>query len=74
MLIQATCDTRYGRCGDEDRGKDERDRDHGATHLLHRLLSSGFRIHPLVDMVLNRFNHDNGVVDDEADGQHKPEQ
>ena len=46
----------------------------GRLHLGHRLEGRVARRHPLLDVVLDRLDDDDGVVDDQADRQHQPEQ
>ena len=43
-------------------------------HFLHRLEAGVFRRQALLDMVLDRLDDHDGVVHDQADGQHQPEQ
>ena len=52
----------------------QRDGHHRPGHLAHRLQRRLARRHSLLDVVLHRLDHDDGVVDDEADGEHQPEQ
>ena len=53
---------------DEDRGQNERDGHDRTGDLLHRLERGVARAHPLLDVVLDGFDHHDGIIDDEADG------
>jgi hypothetical protein len=50
------------------------DRDDGPRHLVHRLDGRGARVVAFGDLYFNVFQHDDGVIDDDADGQHQSEQ
>ena len=54
--------------------QDERDGHHRAGHLLHGLEGRVARRQPVLDVVLDRLDDDDRVVDDEADRQHQAEQ
>ena len=60
--------------GDEDGGQDERDGNDRAADLLHRSNGSLLGRHAFFDVVLHCLDHDDGVIDDKADGQHQSEQ
>ena len=74
LLIKPAGDAGNERGGNEDRGEDQRDRHHRAAHLFHRLLGGGLGLHALFDVVLDRLDHDDGVVDHQADGEHQAEE
>ncbi len=74
LLIEAARDARNSGRGDEYRGKNESDRNHGSADLFHGFDGGVARRHPFVDVMLDRFDHDDGVVDDETDGQHQAEE
>ena len=46
----------------------------GDGDLFHRLVRGRARRHPLLDVMLGRFDHHDRVVDHDADRQHQPEQ
>ena len=52
----------------------ERDGDDGAADLLHGFFGGGLGIQTLVDMVLDGLDDDDGVVNYQADGEHKAEE
>ena len=60
--------------GHEHRRQHQPDRDDRPGHLLHRLDRRVARRQPVLDVVLDRLDHDDGVVDDDADRQHQAEQ
>ncbi len=49
-------------------------RDHGARHLIHGFDRRGARRQPLLDVMLDRLDHDDGVIHHDADRQDQPEQ
>ena len=74
LLVEATGDARDERRRDEDRGQNQRDGDDRARHLGHRFQRGVAGREALFDMVLDRLDDDDGVVDDEADREHQPEE
>ena len=74
LLVHPTGDPGDERGRDEHGGEDERDRHDRAGHLLHRLEGGVARRQPLLDVVLDRLDHHDGVVHHDADGQHEAEQ
>ena len=74
LLVQAAGDAGDEDGGDEDGGQDQRDGDDGSGYLVHRLESGVARRHAFFNVTLDGFDDDDGVVDDEADGEHEPEQ
>ena len=60
--------------GTNTRGQHQADGDHRRRDLGHRLMGGGARRHPLFDMVFRGLDHHDGVVNDDADGQHQAEQ
>ena len=59
---------------DEHRGQDQRDRDDRARTSSIALERGLARRHALLDVVLDRLDDDDRVVDDEADGEHEAEE
>src|SRR4029079_14106122 len=62
--------------GDEDRQQDQRDGDDGAGDFGHRLLA-GIRYRQLgllLDDALDVLDHDDGIVDHDADREHERQQ
>ena len=59
---------------DEDGGKDESRRHQGSRHLLQRLDGRILRREPLLDVMLDRLDDDDGVIHDESNGQHETEE
>ncbi len=61
--------------GDEHGRQDQRDADQGAGDLAHRLAGRGARAQALFGHdAFDVFDDDDGVVDEQADGQHEAEQ
>ena len=58
----------------EHRAKDQPDGDHRPRDLLHGLDRGVAGRHAVLDVVLDRLDHDNRVVHHDADRQHQPEQ
>ena len=68
-----------GEAGDEGerhehRDQHHRDRDDRARDLAHRLIGGVARRQPALDVALDVLDHDDGVVDDDADREHQAEQ
>ena len=59
---------------DEDRRQDDGDGDDRAGYLLHRLERRLLGGHAVLDVVLHRLDNDDGVIDDQADGQYHAEE
>ncbi len=74
LLVEAAGDTRDERDGDEHRGEHEGNGDDGRADLVHRLARCIEGRHPVLDVTLHRLDDEDGVVDDETDRQHEPEQ
>jgi hypothetical protein len=74
LLIHPSRDAGDCRRRNEDSSQDEGDGDHGAAHFFHGFLSCRFGVHPFVDVVFNSLNNDDGVVNHQADSEHKAEQ
>ena len=75
LAIQFTREAAQKRDRNEHRAQREDDRDHRAADLLHRQdggLARGFLLRP--HDALDVFEHHDGIVDDDADRQHQPEQ
>ena len=68
MLVEAAGDAGNENGRDKDGSKDERGGDDGTGNLLHGLECGITRGHTLLDMVLDRLDHDDGIIDDQADG------
>ena len=62
------------RAGYKHGAQDQRHGDHRAGDLFHGLVGGVARFEPAVQPALDVLHHDDGVVDDDADGQHQPEQ
>ena len=73
LLIEPAGDARDERGGHKHRREDNRDRDDRAGDFLHRLATWRRAATALLDMMLDRFDHDDRVVDHEADGEHEAE-
>ncbi len=58
----------------EHRGQHQGDGDQGARHFLHRPIGRFLGGQALADVTLDVLDHDDGVVDDDADGQNQGEQ
>ena len=73
LLIHRTGDAGNENCRNEHRRQNERDGDHGSGNLRHSLEGGIPRTQPLLDMRLDGFDHDDGVIHHQADGQHHAE-
>ena len=74
MLIQATGDA-WNKCRwDEDGRQNERDSDDRTSDLFHGLLGCLHRRHAFIDVVLNCLDDDDGIVDDQTDGEDEPKE
>ena len=62
------------RAGHEHRAEDQPHGDHRPRDLRHGLDRGLARARPSLDIVLHGLDHDDGVVDDDADGQHQAEE
>ena len=60
--------------GNEHRRQNERDGDQRAADLLHGAIGRVARTQALADVALDVLDHDDGVVDHDADGEHETEQ
>ena len=74
LLVHTSGDSGNCRSRDKDCRQDERNGDHRGADLLHRFFGGGLGVHSFVDMVLDRFNNDDGIIDDQADGKDQAEQ
>ena len=73
LLVQPARDAGDEDRGDEDRRQDQRDGHDRARDLLHGLDGRLLRGQALLDMALHRLDHDDGVIDDQADGEDQAE-
>jgi len=62
------------RAGHEHRRQHQGHGDDGSGNLFHGLVGGAARRQAVFDVVLDRFDDDDGVVDHDADGQHQAEQ
>ena len=74
LLIQPAGDTGNEGRRNEHRGKNQRDSHDRAADFFHGLYGCGLGVHAFVDVVLDSFHNDDGVVDDQADGEHQTEE
>src|SRR5581483_6759018 len=74
LLIEAAGDAGDENGGHEDGGKNEGDGDDGAGDLLHGFESGIFGGKAFFDVALDGFDDDDGVIDDEADGEDEAEE
>ena len=74
LLVELAGDAGNEGGGHEHRGQDQGDGDHRPGDLVHRLEGRVARRQPVLDVVLDRLDDDDGVVDDDADRQHQAEQ
>ena len=75
LLVELTDHTGHEGHGHEDRAEHDRGRNDRRCHLVHRR-TRGF-LHAqaeLAHLLLDRFHHDDGVIDDDADREHEREQ
>src|ERR1700688_4849509 len=71
LLVQPASDTGNERSRYEHRGKNQRDGHYRAADFFHGFYGGGLGVHAFVDVVLHSFHNDDGVVDDQANGQHQ---
>src|ERR1700688_19412 len=71
LLLQPASDTGDERSRYEHRGKNQRDGHFRSSDFSHGSYGGGLGVHPFVDVVLHSFHNDDGVVDDQANGQHQ---
>ena len=74
MLVKTASNAAHERDGDEYRREYQGNGNHGALHLRHRLGRRFTRAHALLDVMLDRLDHDNGIIDNETNGQHEAKQ
>jgi hypothetical protein len=74
LAIELPGDAGNERGRHEHRREHERNGDQRSADLLHRAIRSFARVHAQRHVSLNVLDHDDRVVDDDADGQHEPEQ
>ena len=73
MLIQTPGDPGKKCRRNEDRGKNKRDADYRPRYFAHRLERRIARCHPFFDVTFDGFNHNNRIIDNEANGEHETE-
>ena len=71
LLVEPSSDARYENRGHEHRRQNQRDADNRAGNLFHRLQGRGFGRQAGLDVALHSFDHDDGIVYHQADGQHQ---
>ena len=71
---ELTGDAGDERARHEDRAQHQADRDHRPGHLVHGLERRFRGVQAVFDVMLDRLDHDDGVVHHDADGQHQAEQ
>ncbi len=74
LLIQSSGDAGNERRRDEHGCEHERDGDDRPAHFFHRLERRLFRRKPVLDVMLDRFDDDDGIIDHETDGEHQAEE
>ena len=74
LLIQAAGDARNERGRHEDRREHERDADDRAGDFLHRAQRRVARRQAVLDVMLDRLDHDDRIIDDETDREHETEE
>jgi hypothetical protein len=74
LLVEPTCDPRNKGRRDEDRDQDECNRNHRTGHFFHRLQCCIVWRQSFLNVTFNRLDHDDRIVDYEADGKYKPEE
>ena len=74
LLVKTAGDAGDENGRNEDGGKHEGDGHNRTGDFLHGLERGLARAHALLDMVLDRFDHHDGVIDDEANGEHEAEE
>ena len=73
LLVQQAGDTGNEGRRNKDGGQDESDGDDRSGDFLHGLHGRVVRRHSLFNVVLDGLDDDDGVIDDQADGEHEPE-
>jgi hypothetical protein len=74
LLIEFAGDSGNEGGGHENGRKNQSDADDGSGQFFHGLQSGVFRSHAFFDVALDAFHNDDGVVDDQADGQDQAEE
>ena len=74
LAIELPSDSADEGDGNEDGRKSEGNRDDRARDLVHRLECRGPRRVPALDPSLHVLHDDDGIIDDDADRKHHPEQ
>lgn len=74
LLVKATGDAGDERGRYKYGGENQGDGDNRAGDFLHRSYGRVVGSHTALDVVLARFNHNDGVVNDEADGENESEE
>ena len=74
LLVEPPGDARDEDRGDKDRREDQRDGHDRPGDLLHGLERRLLRRKPLLDVALHRLDDDDGVVDDQPDGEDEAEE
>ena len=74
LLVKPSGNSGNERGRNEHRGEHQGNADHGSGDLFHGLEGGLFGRHPVFDVTLYGFHHDDGVIDHQADGEHQAEQ
>ena len=74
LLVKLTRDAGNESGGNEDRRQNDGDRNHWAGYFLHRLERCLARRKAVLDVLLDRFDDDDRIVDDKPDGKDQAEE
>ena len=74
MLVQPPGDAGDENGRDKDRRENEGKRHHRSGNFVHGLKRGCFGRHAILDMALGGFDHDDGVVHYQADGEHETQE
>ena len=74
MLVKSSGDSRDENRRNKHRRENERERNDRAGDFLHRFERGVFGLHAFFNVAFDGFDNDNGVVNDQADGEHQAEE
>ena len=73
MLVKPAGDAGDENCRYENRGQNQCQGNHRSRHLIHRLERGVLGQHALFNVPFGGFDHNNRIIDHEADRQHQAE-
>ena len=73
-MIKSAGDTRKKGGWNEDGRQNKRNADDGSRYFPHRLQRCLARAHSFFDVALDRFDHDDRIINHQTDGENEPEE